>query len=101
VSAALREAAEEAGVVPEAITVVDHFSGVDHGDWCYTYVVARAERTLTVSIRTSESDELRWVALDAVEYLPLHPAFGAAWPQLHAGLLGGLGRSAGPGRPRD
>lgn len=96
VSAALREAAEEAGVAAEAITVVDHFPGVDHGDWRYTYVVGLAHRTLTVSICTSESDELRWVPLDAVQGLPLHPAFGAAWPRLHAGLLNGFGRADHP-----
>lgn len=89
VSAALREATEEAGVAAEAITVIDQVTGVDHGDWVYTYVVALAGRSVTVSPRTVESDELRWVALDAVQGLPLHPAFGDAWPWLHADLLGG------------
>jgi 8-oxo-dGTP diphosphatase len=87
VAAALREATEEAGVAPDAVTVIGQAPGVDHGDWCYTYVVALAGRSLSISPRTTESDELRWVALDVVQGLPLHPAFAAAWPWLHAGLL--------------
>jgi 8-oxo-dGTP diphosphatase len=90
VTAALREAAEEAGVTADSVTVVGQLTSVDHGDWCYTYVVALAGGSLTVSPRTAESDELRWVALDAVQRLPLHPAFGDAWPRLHADLIGGL-----------
>lgn len=86
VTAALREAAEEAGVSTGAVTVLGELPGVDHVDWRYTYVVALAGRTLSVSVRTAESDELRWVPLDAVHRLPLHPAFGDAWPRLQAGL---------------
>lgn len=96
VSAALREAAEEAGVAADAVTVVTELPGVDHGDWTYVYVVALAGRGMAVTPLNSESDELRWVPLDDVEALPLHPAFGAAWPRLHAGLLDDAGRpSAG------
>jgi 8-oxo-dGTP diphosphatase len=86
VSAALREAAEEAGVTADAVTVVAELAGMDHGDWSYVYVLALAGRAMAVAPRNSESDELRWVALDDVEALPLHPAFGAAWPRLRAGL---------------
>lgn len=86
VTAALREAAEEAGIDPDALTVVGAMPGVDHGDWRYGYVIAIAPTGLPVSIRTAETDELRWVPLDAVRGLPLHPAFAAAWPGLHADL---------------
>ncbi|HET9658610.1 MAG TPA: NUDIX domain-containing protein [Kineosporiaceae bacterium] len=86
VSAALREAAEEAGVSPGLVTVVCELPGVDHGDWRYTYVVGVADGALEVSALTTETDELRWVPLGDVQRLPLHPAFGDAWPRLHAGL---------------
>jgi len=86
VTAALREAAEEAGVGADDLTVLGSVPGVDHGDWCYTYVIALARRALVVSVRSAESDELRWVPLDAVHRLPLHPAFGDAWPRLRASL---------------
>ena len=100
VTAALREASEEAGVSPGAVTVIGQLTGVDHGDWSYVYVIALASRTLSVAARTTESDDLRWVALDAVQGLPLHPAFGIAWRRLLPDLLpgppsGGLGVGTG------
>lgn len=86
VAAALREAAEEAGVEPDGITVLGALPGVDHVDWGYTYLVAVAAPTLSVTALTTETDELRWVPLDDVRHLPLHPAFDAAWPRLQACL---------------
>jgi 8-oxo-dGTP diphosphatase len=87
VAAALREAAEEAGVSADTVVVLGQLPGVDHGDWRYTYVLALAGGPMDVGVLTAETDELRWVALEDVERLPLHPAFGDAWPRLHAGLL--------------
>jgi 8-oxo-dGTP diphosphatase len=88
VSAALREAWEEAGVPADGVTVLGARPGVDHGDWRYTYVVALATTSVTVSARTDESDELRWVGLDDVAALPLHPALARAWSALRADLSG-------------
>lgn len=92
-AAALREAAEEAGVEASAVRVLRCRPGVDHGDWRYTYVIALASDAIAISVRTPESDELRWVALGEVAALPLHPALSAAWPLLHADLTA-------PGNPR-
>ncbi len=82
-TAALREASEEAGVAASSVrpfaAVVD-----DHGPWSYSTVLARAERELAVRPVDAESVELRWVAVDAVTDLPLHPGFGEAWPELHS-----------------
>jgi 8-oxo-dGTP diphosphatase len=82
VTAALREAHEEAGLDAAALSVVGQHPGVEHGDWSYTYVVALARPGTEAAAGTAESDELRWVPPDGVLRLPLHPAFGAAWPVL-------------------
>jgi 8-oxo-dGTP diphosphatase len=82
VAAALREAAEEAGLDAAAVRVVCHVIGVDHGDWNYTYVIAITHQPTPVQALTGESDELRWVEVAAVGTLPLHRALGAAWPAL-------------------
>lgn len=82
VAAALREAHEEAGLDVAELAVVGQLVGVEHVDWSYTYVVARAAARARALAVTAESDELRWVHPDDVGRLPLHPAFGAAWPSL-------------------
>jgi 8-oxo-dGTP diphosphatase len=82
VAAALREADEEAGVLPSAVRVLGSHTGVDHGAWRYTYVVACCDEAVDVERRTPESDDLRWVLLDHVMTLPLHSGLAAAWPRL-------------------
>jgi 8-oxo-dGTP diphosphatase len=82
---ALREAHEEAGVPPSLLTVM--FSSVlDLDFWRYTTVVAQASSVFTPVIGDAESDALRWVPVDEVDSLPLHPGFAAAWPDLRARL---------------
>lgn len=86
VDGAMREANEEAGVPPDAVHVV--FTTVlDLRWWSYTTVVARAARDFEPVIGDAESLELRWVGLDDVQALPLHPGFATAWPGLRAELL--------------
>lgn len=85
VQAALREAHEEAGV-PESLLEVRFSSVFDLGFWSYTTVVAEATRRFEPVISDPESIELRWVAADAVEALPLHPEFAASWPALRERL---------------
>lgn len=83
---ALREAHEEAGVPPSELTVM--FSSVlDLGFWRYTTVVARASSAFTPVIGDAESDALRWVPVDEVDALPLHPGFATAWPTLRDRLV--------------
>jgi 8-oxo-dGTP diphosphatase len=84
--AALREAAEEAGVDRSQVTVLRSQTGVDHGNWSYTYVLALADDDLTVGPVTSESEELRWVDLDDVPSLPLHIGLGATWTALRQSI---------------
>lgn len=84
---ALREAREEAGVPSDAVTIL--FSSVlDLGFWRYTTVVTRTDAAFEPRIGDAESLELRWVSLDEVVELPLHPGFAASWPELHSRLIG-------------
>jgi 8-oxo-dGTP diphosphatase len=97
--AALREAGEEAGVDPARVTVLGSQLGTEDGAWSYTYVLALAEPGLRVRPMTAESDELRWVGLDRVAALPLHPGLRAAWPAVRervADLVADLLAAADP-----
>jgi 8-oxo-dGTP diphosphatase len=82
---ALREAHEEAGVPPEALRVL-FTSVLDLGFWSYTTVVVEATEFFEPVIGDAESQALRWVPVDEVDSLPLHPGFAAAWSQLRARL---------------
>lgn len=86
VAAALREAGEEVGVGPDDVSVVGCAVGTDHVDWRYTYVIGWAGGSVTVRVCNRESDEIRWVGLDQVGELPLHPALAASWPTLRVRL---------------
>ncbi|MGZ4612460.1 MAG: NUDIX domain-containing protein [Kineosporiaceae bacterium] len=92
VAAALREAGEEVGLEPEGVCVVARSVGTDHVDWRYTYVIGWADRSVAVRVCNDESDEIRWVRLDEVEELPLHPALAASWPRLRHHVTSGAGR---------
>jgi 8-oxo-dGTP diphosphatase len=80
--AALREAAEEAGIDSSQLTVLGSQIGVDDGNWSYTYVLALTAAELAVGPVTAESDELRWVDLDDVPGLSLHVGLSATWSAL-------------------
>jgi hypothetical protein len=84
--AALREAAEEAGILGGAVRVIGERVGMDHGDWRYTYVLATVTGPVRAEVLTSESDELRWVGLDDVAALPLHGGLGLSWAALRDGI---------------
>jgi 8-oxo-dGTP pyrophosphatase MutT (NUDIX family) len=78
--AARRETVEETGLDLAGLVVhAEHVA--DHGTWTYTtYVALLPERRPVV--RDRESVDLRWVAVEEVEDLPLHKAFAVAWPAL-------------------
>ncbi|MFZ4841120.1 NUDIX domain-containing protein [Mycetocola saprophilus] len=85
VDGAFREAAEEAGVPDGAVR--PRFSAVlDLGFWSYTTVVGDVIIPFEPEITDPESLELRWVPLDEVDTLPLHPGFEQSWPALRAEL---------------
>ncbi|HJQ42915.1 MAG TPA: NUDIX hydrolase [Jatrophihabitantaceae bacterium] len=78
---ALREAAEETALDPAIVRPVGEWVD-DHGGWSYTTVVATALAEFVPHAANSESVEIRWWPIDAVEHLPLHLGFARAWPQL-------------------
>ena len=78
VQAALREAAEETGVAPGQVRVLDEIVD-DHGGWAYTTVRAAADRPLDVRPLDGESLELAWVPVGEVADRLLHPGFAAGW----------------------
>ncbi|NMH97268.1 NUDIX domain-containing protein [Pseudonocardia acidicola] len=79
--AARREAAEESDLDTDALRTTDEFVD-DHGGWSYTTVVARSAVAIPVAARGRESCELRWVPVDRIHELDLHPGFAASWPDL-------------------
>ncbi len=84
--AALREAAEEAGV-PDAAIRPRVLSVLDLGYWSYATLVGDVVAPFEATISDPESRELAWVAPGDVDRLPLHPGFSAAWERLNA-LIG-------------
>ncbi len=82
---ALREAHEETGLETTHVTVVGELVD-DHGGWTYTTVLATAAAQLPVHALDRESTDVRWVPVDSVTALALHPGFAGTWPRL-LGLL--------------
>lgn len=85
IDGAVREAAEEAGVPADALDLA-FTSTLDLGYWSYVTVVTRTLRAFAPRIGDAESLELRWVPVDEVAGLPLHPGFASAWPVLRERL---------------
>jgi 8-oxo-dGTP diphosphatase len=83
--AATREAAEEAAVPGESLAPLFE-SVLDLGFWSYTTVAVAVTRSFEPHIADPESLELRWVQLDEVTSLPLHPLFAESWPELRSRL---------------
>jgi len=85
IEGAFREAVEETGIDTQLLTPLHTFTD-DHGTWKYDTVIARAEEGLVAREVNDESHEVRWVAIEKVAELPLHPSFAKSWLELQ-GLL--------------
>ena len=85
--AAKREAHEEAGLSADQLevrtTVVTVTASESGSSWTYTTVIADAPEQLQ-TVPNRESAELRWVAEEEVDGLPLHPGFAKSWDKLRA-----------------
>jgi 8-oxo-dGTP diphosphatase len=79
--AAIREAKEETGIDPVHLTPIQTFSD-DHVTWRYDTVIAHATDLLVAHELNDESHEVRWVHIDQVDTLTLHPSFEKSWPEL-------------------
>jgi 8-oxo-dGTP pyrophosphatase MutT (NUDIX family) len=85
VTAALREAAEETTLDPDAVTPWREWVD-DHGGWSYTTIVATTGTALPVRPINGESTAMRWWPIADVAELPLHRGFAATWPALRSML---------------
>ena len=74
IEGAFREAVEETGIDIDLLTPLHTFTD-DHGSWKYETVIARAAANLV-------AHEVRWVEIETVDELPLHPRFANSWPEL-------------------
>ena len=83
--AALREAAEECAVPPEAVQIYGLVDD-DHGGWSYQTLVAAADGEFPVYPASREAPEVVWVPADRVESRPLHPGFAETWPVIREAL---------------
>lgn len=81
--AALREAQEEAAIRPRDVSI-RHTLVDDHQTWSYTTVVGHVPHRVPARPSDPESKEIRWVPVDQVTDLPLHPGFAAAWTHLQS-----------------
>jgi len=81
IEGAFREAVEETGIDTELLTQLHTFTD-DHGSWKYDTVIARAADGLVAHEVNDESHEVRWVQIDQVDQMALHPRFAKSWPEL-------------------
>lgn len=80
IDAALREAAEEAAIDPDLLRTAG-VHRMSHPDWHYDTVIATAQERPPVTAH-AESVELRWVGVDDLGLVRLHPGFEASLPEL-------------------
>jgi len=80
---ALREAREELGLLPDDV-VLGPRSVDDHGGWAYTTVLARPARSLEpTDLRLDgESTGVAWIAVAALDDVPLHPGLAGSLARL-------------------
>ena len=81
IEGAFREAVEETGIDTALLTVLHTYTD-DHGDWKYETVIAKGSNEIVAHEVNDESHEVRWVNIERVEELPLHPSFAKSWPTL-------------------
>ena len=93
VEAALRELHEELGILSDFVEVIHHDVWTDHGPWTYHTVIALANQELDI-VANEESVEARWVLLDSVVDLDLHPALALVWPEIRIQVSAAIAQRA-------
>ncbi len=85
---ALREVCEELGLVPDDVVLGAH-SVDDHGGWSYTTVLARPVWAFEADALRLDGESIRvaWVALEALDEVPLHPGLAGSLERLRPLLL--------------
>lgn len=81
--AAMREASEEIGGIPDPHRVIGEYEFRPAEDWSYTTLVVEVDAPFGRSMNF-ETDEVAWVPVSLVFQRPLHAGFAAAWPHLAA-----------------
>lgn len=77
--AAIRETIEECGIDPLLVEVRGELLTTEREGWTYTTVLAHTHGGEQIPLEANEeSEELRWVPLDNLRELPLHPGFAAS-----------------------
>ncbi len=81
--AALREASEEVGDIPDEHHLLGEYVFAPADDWSYTTIVVEVTAPFGRSMNF-ETDAVEWVPMGEVDQRPLHAGFRAAWPHLQA-----------------
>ena len=81
VDGALREAAEEIGLVPEPHRLVGEHRFAPAEEWSYTTVVVAVSERFGEPLNF-ETEAVEWVPASDVAARPLHAGFRAAWPHV-------------------
>ena len=64
-----------------------------NGNWKYDTVIASASADLVAHEVNDESHEVRWVEVEEISELTLHPSFAASWPKVKELVLKLIGQS--------
>ncbi|MFI6324648.1 NUDIX domain-containing protein [Nonomuraea sp. NPDC050556] len=88
VATALREAWEEAALVPDGLRVQGVYTD-DHGGWAFETVICEADALLPAAPANGESAELRWLSLAEIDRKNLHPGFAESWGEVRRELSPG------------
>jgi 8-oxo-dGTP pyrophosphatase MutT (NUDIX family) len=81
VTAALREADEEADIDPTWLRPIGAWIA-DHTGWTYATIVAAPVQPLRLSSANPESEDMRWWDDEAIGAMPLHSGFALTWGEL-------------------
>lgn len=81
VTAALREADEEADIDPSWLRPIGAWVA-DHDGWTYSTIVASPVGALRLSSANPESADMRWWDDALIGDMPLHSGFALAWGEL-------------------